>query len=196
MIALRQIAAVLENCGREECISNVKIDSSRGVVFSYLESRIDSKKPYELVVEPDEKLQELQIVVPSFMELPENSSLLLRLFQLNLALRSGSLCIEPSDGKLYFQMTHICEDRNGPAPDFLWRMLSCFVKYVRIIEHVLLFGTMLEVGVPQEKAEQLVKNVFGDHFITNWNHLMESKETERVKEHLKSKYHDHIRKNR
>jgi len=196
MITLKQIAVILENCGREECISNVKIDSSRGVVFSYLESRIDSKKLYKLLVEPDEKLQELQIVVLSLMELPENSSILPRLFQLNPALRCGSLFIEPSNGKLYFQMTHLCEDRNGPAPGFIGRMLTCCVKNVRVIEHVLLFGTMLEVGVPQEKAEQLVENVFGDHFITNWNHLMESKETKRVKEHLRSKNHDHIKKNR
>ncbi|GAI99369.1 unnamed protein product [marine sediment metagenome] len=31
---------------------------------------------------------------------------------------------------------------------------------------------MLEAGLPEEKAEQLVKNVFGDHFITEWNNLM------------------------
>ena len=168
MIALEQIAAILENCGREECISNVEIDSSRGVVFSSLENRINSEKPYELAVEPDERLQELKIVVLSFAELPENSSLLTRLLQLHRALRGGSLCMGLSNGKLYYHMVHLVENRKGPTPDLLKRMLSLCVKHVRTVEQVLSFGIMLEAGVPQEKAEQLVENLFGSNFITGW----------------------------
>ena len=64
-------------------------------------------------------------------------------------------------------------------------MLSLCVKHVRTVEQVLSFGIMLEAGVPQEKAEQLVENLFGSNFITGWNHLLESKETERAKEYLR-----------
>ena len=172
MITLEQIATVLEDCGREECISNVKIRSSNGTVFSQLESRIDSKRPYQLTVTPDESLQELGILVVPLLKLREDSSLLPRLFQLNLALSCGSLCIEPSDSTLYFRIQHFCEDRNGPTPEFFQRLLIECVQDVRGIEHILLFGSMLEAGLPEEKAEQLVKNVFGDHFVTEWNELM------------------------
>jgi len=169
MMTLEQIATVLENCGRKECISNVKIRSSNGTVFSQLESRIDSKRPYQLTVTPDENLQELRILVPLLFKLREDSPLIPKLFDVNAGLGCGSLYIEPSNSMLCFRIQHFCEDRNGATSEFFERLLVLCVKAIRAIEQVLLFETMLESGLPKERAELLVKNIFGDNFITNWN---------------------------
>lgn len=169
MITLKQIAAVLRNRGQEECISNVEISSSDNAVFSQLENRIDPKRPYHLSVTPDEKLQELRILVPLLFKLREDSPLIPKLFDVNAGLGCGSLYIEPSNSMLCFRIQHFCEDHNGATSEFFERLLVLCVKAIRAIEQVLLFETMLESGLPKERAELLVKNIFGDNFITNWN---------------------------
>lgn len=169
MITLQQIATVLRNRGQKECISDVKISSSDNTVFSRLENRIDPRRPYQLAVTPDEKLQELRILVPLLFKLREDSPLVPKLFDVNAGLGCGGLYIEPSNSILYFRIQHFCEGRNESAPEFFERLLVLCVKAIRAIEQVLLFETMLESGLPEEKAELLVKNVFGDDFITNWN---------------------------
>lgn len=174
MFMLERIAAVLQNRAQKESISNVEISSSDNTVFSRLGCRIGSE-PYILAVTSEETLHELHISVLSLFNLGKDGSLLPRLFQLNLALGCGTLCIEPTKRALYLKIQHFCENRDGPPPGFLERLLLRCVKDVRAIEHVLLFGIMLESGLPEEKAEQLVKSIFGDDFISGWNRLVKTK---------------------
>lgn len=175
MFMLERIASVLQNRAQKESISNVEISSSDNTVFSRLGCRIGSK-PYILAVTPEETLHELHIIVLSLFKLSKEDGVMLpRLFQLNLALGCGTLCIEPTKRTVYLKIQHFCENRDGPAPEFLERLLLRCVKDVRAIEHVLLFGAMLKSGLPEEKAEQLIKSIFGDDFISGWNRLVKTK---------------------
>lgn len=165
MVILDRIATVLQNRGREESISNVKVRSIDNIVYSKLDNWIDPKQPYQFIVELDEKMQALHIMAFPLFRLCKDGSLFTKLLKVNFSLGYSGLCVGPLNNILYFKIRHFWETPDGPKSEAFERLLIQCVKDIRTTEQVLLFETMTKVGLPEERAEQLVKNIFSDHFI-------------------------------
>lgn len=175
-----QIVAVLQaHQGDDISIVEVK---PYGSVFSKLKNRIDAKQPYNLVFEPtDAEDRGLRIVVYPFLEIAEDSEVFRKLLILNPGL-SGCLCNSPPDGGLLFKIEHVYENGEGPSNAFLEQLLHDCLFDVRFIEDILLFETMVETGVPEEKAQLFVNRGLGDDAefsLGIWNqHTRENKLSE------------------
>lgn len=162
MITQEQIVEVLLNHGTKESISKVEVQSN-GAVRACLENWVNPDRPYRLIVHAIEKRYVLHIHVFGLLKPGANSDIFHKLLLLNLGLGCGHLCFEPYKGQLFFNISHLCENiDNSPSLEFLRLLLNKCVRYIRFIERIVLFETMVEKGIPKERAEQFVKSVFGD----------------------------------
>lgn len=163
MITPQQIAQLLINRGKQGAsISEVEFRSD-GSIVSRLKNVMEPKRPYDLIVRLIEEEHSLHIFVFLPLEIPEHSSIFRKLLILNVGLQCGCLCSTPPDGGLLFKVEHLCEDSDsGPSVDFLEQLIDECINDMRAIKQILLFETMVEASIPKERAEQFVKNIFGD----------------------------------
>ncbi len=159
MIKPEQITQILERYS--ECISEVETDAE-GFVRARFVNKIDSRQPYRLVVDPIEKELILKVWVCPIMKIRHDSQVLRDLMRANINLRCGCVGVD-RDGCVTFQLNHICAGNDGePSPELIERLLDDSIETVRYIEKVVLFGAMVEAGIPQGRANQIVKTLLGD----------------------------------
>ncbi|MCK4784843.1 MAG: hypothetical protein KAV87_13910 [Desulfobacteraceae bacterium] len=171
MITPEEIVEVLSECPKENGISEIEIGAV-GDIVSRLENRIDPEQPYHLTVRLLEEAQTLCIYVFPLLNIRKDSDIYRKLILLNLGLGCGCLCSNPSDGRLLFKIEHFCEDEEGPSQEFFVRLCFECLRDVRVIEQFLLFENMVDSGLTQESAEQLVKTLFrvtSDFRFVDWD---------------------------
>ncbi len=159
MIKPEQITQIL---GRySECISEVETDAE-GFVRARFVNKIDSRQPYRLVVDPIEEELILKVWVCPIMKIRHDSQVLRDLTRANINLKCGCVGVD-RDGCVTFQLNHVCASNDGePSPELIERLLDESIETVRYIEKVVLFGAMLEAGIPQGRTNQIVKTLLGD----------------------------------
>ena len=159
MIKPEHITQILERYS--ECISEVETDAE-GFVRARFVNKIDSRQPYRLVVDPIEEELILKVWVCPIMKIRHDSQVLRDLMRANINLRCGCVGVD-RDGCVTFQLNHVCAGNDGePSPELIERLLDDSIETVRYIEKVVLFGAMLEAGIPQGRAGQITKTILGD----------------------------------
>ncbi len=159
MIKAEQITQILERYS--ECISEVETNPE-AFVRARLVNRIDSNQPYHLIVEPIEEELILRLWVCPITKIRHQSQMFRDLARVNSNLRCGCVGVD-GDGRVTFQLNHVCAGDDGqPSPELIDRLLDESIEAIRCIEKVVLFGSMVEAGIPQGRANQIVKTLLGD----------------------------------
>ena len=159
MIKAEQITQLLERY--TECISGVETNPE-GFVRARLVNRIDSSQPYYLIVDPIEEKLILRVLVCPITKIRHHSQLFRDLARANSNLRCGCVGAD-GDGGVTFQLNHVCAGDDGqPSPELIERLLDESIEATRYIEKVVLFGSMVEAGIPHGRANQIVKTLLGD----------------------------------
>lgn len=157
MIKPEHITQILERY--TECISEIETDAE-GFVRARFVNKIDPGQPYRLVVDPIELV--LKVWICPIMKIRHDSQVLRDLTRANINLKCGCVGVD-RDGRVTFQLNHVCAGNDGePSPELIKRLLDDSIETVRYIEKVVLFGAMVEAGIPQGRANQIVKALLGD----------------------------------
>ena len=132
-----------------------------GVVRANLESWIDPKRPYALVIRTNQETLRLQMSISSIWKIRRDSMIHRLLLGLNLNLLNCGRIAVKIDGQVVLKMDYFCDDNDrGPSPRMIERLLDECIRELRIIEDVLLWATLMEVGLPPDRARQTVKALF------------------------------------
>jgi hypothetical protein len=159
MITTEEIAEILKN--RKDGISETEI-TPHGHVEAQLVNRVDTNKSYGLVVHPIKEKLILRVWVSPIARIRRDSNIFRSLTKVNFGLRCG--CVGTQDnGSVTFQINHICTEADKePSPEIIERLLDESIEAVQLIEEVVLYGAMVESGVPRDRADQIVKNLLGN----------------------------------
>jgi len=158
MITTEQISEILKN--RKDGITEAEI-KPRGYVGAKLANHVDANQPYVLVVHPLKERLTLRVWVSPITKLSSESSLFRNLTRANTRLNCGCVGME-NNGAVTFQINHLCDDIDDePSAEIVDRLLDESIEAVRWIERIVLFGAMVESGVPRNRADKIVDDLLG-----------------------------------
>jgi len=159
MIKAEQIVDILKNHGEE--ISNIEIHPD-GFVQAHLNNRIDTTRPYYFIVDPIEKDQTFRLCVLPIMKVRSHDSKLYPLLaRANCGLRFGCVGVNPNN-EIMFTLNYLDTGENqGPSRDIIDRLLQETLSHIRLLERVILRGAMADAGIPQNRIEEIVKEMLG-----------------------------------
>jgi len=157
MITLDQVTTVLEK--QDDQITDVEVDS-RGYARCKLSNDVDPARPYALIVHPIPHKRILRICIPSIAKPRPDSCIPGAMARTNTSLTCGSLGIS-SSGSVNFQINHMCrEGEDDPSPEVLQRLLDETIAALREIEMSVLFGAMVDSGIPRNRVDEIMGILF------------------------------------
>jgi hypothetical protein len=160
MVTLEQISWIIENY-HTPCITKVKIVGD--CVCSKLESWIDPDQPYTLAVRPIEEKLMLNVSVYPIMKIRRNIDTFRMLLNLNFRLLSCGSASVKTNGEVILKIGYPCEDcDSSPSPWMVFGLLDECFKELRMVEHFLLWATMIDAGISPEQARQTVNTLLKD----------------------------------
>ena len=158
MITTEQINEILKN--HKDGISEAQI-SSHGHVEAKLANHVDANKPYLFVVHPIKESLTLRVWVSPITKLSRESSLFRNLTIANTRLSCGCVGMG-NNGAVTFQINHLCDDIDDePSAEIIDRLLDESIEAVRWLERIVLFGALVESGVPRNRADKIVDDLLG-----------------------------------
>lgn len=173
MITPEYIAQLLISCETKESISDIQIQSD-SAVDAKLDNWVEPKRPYKLLVFLYE--QGLSITAGPFSKLRNDRSTFRCVVELNFLLLFGCLNIQPQDGTLTYRADHFYVDNDNDLDPGLFEWLLCtFIKKLRCIEQFMLFASLVELGIPADRADQCVIGKLGDSPVAGWYDLLIAK---------------------
>ena len=158
MTTIERITQVLSQHGNG--ITDPQVDPE-GYVHAQLANGIDSDRPYNLVVHPIEQKQVLRVWVLGISKVRRESGVPLALSRANASLRYGRASVT-SDGEIQFQINHLYMpgDEAHLTAEVLGRLLDEAVCATRHIERTVLYGQMIDAGIPVSRARTIMKALF------------------------------------